>query len=100
MRSGFDFIYGLGAVLIMTHWTSVPTEPALWTYLQVEDEAKIMRHAASIKKRFAEELMQGRNVYERVGKTIDSRLWDGNRPPSRDTLQEKLDTLKRNANSG
>ena len=47
-----------------------------------------MRRAASVKQCC-------RNVCERVGKTRDTRPWEGNRPPSSDTLQEKLDTLKR-----
>ena len=58
-----------------------------------------MRLAASIKQYCAEELKQRRNVYERVRKTLDPNSREGNPPPSRDTMQEKLDTLKRKANS-
>ena len=36
-----------------------------------------------------DELTQDRNVYERIG-----------RPPTRDTLQDKLDALDEKANSG
>ena len=47
-RGGFKFINGPGEVLIVTHWTSVPTE-------QVDDAATIMRRAALIKQYGAEE---------------------------------------------
>ena len=77
-----------------------PTEPALWTYWQVEDEATIMRRAASIKQYCAEQLNKSHNVCGRVGDTLDSKPWKGNWLPSRDTLQEKLETLKRAADSG
>ena len=66
MRRGFGFIKELGAVLVMTHWISVPTEPALWTFWQVEDQATIMRRAASFKQDCATELKQGRNVYKKL----------------------------------
>ena len=77
MRCGFDFVIGLGAVLITTQWLSVPTEPALWAYLQEEDEATIIRRGASIRQSCAEEFRQGRIVYGRGGKTRDSRPWEG-----------------------
>ena len=82
------------------------TVPALWTYWQVEVEATIMRRVASIKQCCAEDLKQGRNVYE-FRKPSTPNHAKGTRPPPRDTLQEKLDTLqekldmlKRKENSG
>ena len=59
-----------------------------------------MRRAASIKQYCAKDIKQSRNAHDRDLKTLDSRLWEGNRSRSRDTLQEKLDTLTRKANSG
>ena len=60
MRCGFGFINGLGAVLILTHWISVPTGASALDALISGG-------------RGAEELKQGRNVYERVGKTLESK---------------------------
>ena len=80
----------------MTLWISVPSQPALRAFWHVEDEASIMRHAAPIKQCCVDELKQGRNVREKVGETLDTRPWEGNRHPA----QAKLDTLQRKANSG
>ena len=35
---GFDFFDGLGAILHMTNWTSVPSKLALWAYWTVDDK--------------------------------------------------------------
>ena len=87
-RCGFDFV----SVLIVAHWISVPTEPALWTCWQVADEATTMKRAASIKQYCVDELRQRRIVFERVGKTLDSRPWTGNGPQSRETRCKRSST--------
>ena len=79
LRRYHDF----GAVLLMTHWISVPSEPALWAYREVEDEATIMRRAASIKQHCLHEL----NVCERDSRrnALGERLASDQRHVARGT---------------
>ena len=69
----FEFFSGLGAVLLTLHLIRVLSEPALWVYWQVKDEAIFMRLAASIKQYCVDDLKPGRSVYERVGNSLDAK---------------------------